>query len=146
MGHGLVLLHIVVVVTRALALASAAHVATSTKVRKVGVLLTAAAVLFLLVTLADSFPHWTARWALLILATTVMAKDIPAAHAMLHRALLIFAMRNVLPKFLHACTVGRDRALSCFVLASRSVTQQKQSLLLMPDLLPLRIIALRTTT
>jgi tRNA A37 threonylcarbamoyltransferase TsaD len=63
--------------------------------------------------LFDDFLHWVAniaRW----LATSIVAENIPAAHAVTHLAVTVLAVSNVLPKDLHLRAVGGHSTLPLF--------------------------------
>ena len=56
---------------------------------------------------------------------------------MRNRALLVFTVCNVFPEFLHTSAVWSYRTLAGGILTTGSMSEKKQTLLLVPNLLPL---------
>mmetsp|Transcript_29488 Transcript_29488/g.85820 ORF Transcript_29488/g.85820 Transcript_29488/m.85820 type:complete len:276 (-) Transcript_29488:522-1349(-) len=77
----------------------------------------------------------------------VVTQDIPRTNAMWHQTLLIFALRNVLPKPLHTGAVRGHWTSPILVGTLGGVAEQEKTLLLMTeDLLPVRYFARTATT
>jgi hypothetical protein len=74
---------------------------------------------------ANDIPHGLAGRAAGVLAAAVVAEDVSARHAVLHSALLILAVGDVLPEFLHAGAHGGDGAVAVFVRTFGGMAEQE---------------------
>jgi hypothetical protein len=92
---------------------------------------------------SNRLTNWAISQAPLVSATAIVAKYMLAAQAVLNRARLDLTFRNVFPESLHAGAMRCHGTLARFVRASRRVTEKQQTLLLVPDLLPLGIVLIR---
>jgi hypothetical protein len=73
-----------------------------------------------------------------IATSVIVAQHIPRADTVWHQALLVFALRYVLPQSFHARAVRRYGTAIVLVGALGSVSQKEQPLLLVPqNLLPI---------
>lgn len=93
----------------------------------------------LLVTSVDRFSHGAANRTSHILTSVVVAEHIPGTHTVRNQALLVLALRYMLPKPFHSGTMRSDRTSAVFVLALGGVPQKQKALLLVTQhLLPVR--------
>lgn len=81
--------------------------------------------LLLLVTSMNGFSNRSANGTSHILTSVIVTQNISGTNAMRNKALLVFALCNVLPQALHAGTVRSDRASTILVLTLGCVAQQK---------------------